>query len=68
MEIIYNDRFDLLYIRFDPEEQEVVNKRIADSIVLDIGRDGKVIGIEILDASKHVNISSLIPVKYRTAS
>jgi len=68
MEIVYNDQFDLLYIRFDPKEQDVVNKRIADNIVFDIGRDGKVVGIEILDASKHVNISSLVPVKYRTAS
>jgi len=32
--------------------------------VLDIGEGEKVVGIEILDASKHVNLERLLPVKY----
>ncbi len=64
MNILYNDKTDLLYIRLDDRKQEVVNRRVSEDIVLDIGEDEKVIGIEILDASKRVNLERLLPVKY----
>lgn len=64
MNILYSDKTDLLYIRLDERKQEVVNKRISEDIVLDIGKDEKLIGIEILDASKHVNLERLLPIKY----
>ena len=66
MNILYNDKIDLLYIRLDERKQEVVNKRISEDIVLDIGKDERLIGIEILDASKHVNLKRLLPIKYET--
>jgi len=66
MNILYNDKTDLLYIRLDERKQEVVNKRISEDIVLDIGKDERLIGIEILDASKHVNLKKLLPIKYET--
>ena len=66
MNIIYNDKTDLLYIRLDERKQEVVNKRISEDIVLDIGKDEILIGIEILDASKRVNLKRLLPIKYET--
>jgi len=37
MKVFYNDKGDLLYIRLDDKKQRVINKRIADNIVLDIG-------------------------------
>ena len=64
MRIIYNDRTDLLYIRLDETKQDVINRRVSEDVVLDIGEDGKAVGIEILDASRHVNLESLLPVKY----
>ena len=66
MNILYNDKIDLLYIRLDERKQEVVNKRISEDIVLDIGKDEILIGIEILDASKRVNLKRLLPIKYET--
>ena len=66
MNILYNDKIDLLYIRLDEKKQEVVNKRISEDIVLDIGKDERLIGIEILDASKRVNLKRLLPIKYET--
>jgi len=66
MNILYNNKTDLLYIRLDERKQEVVNKRVSEDIVLDIGKDEKLIGIEILDASKHVNLKRLLPIKYET--
>lgn len=64
MHILYNDKTDLLYIRFDDRKQEVLNKRVSDDIVLDIGDDDRIIGIEVLDASKHVSLERLLPVQY----
>ena len=42
----------------------MVNKRITEDIVLDIGEDNRIVGIEIIDASKHVTIDKLSPIKY----
>jgi len=64
MNILYNDRADLLYIRLDDRKQEVINRRISEDIVLDIGEGDRIIGIEILDASRHVDLEKILPVKY----
>ncbi|MDA8431910.1 MAG: DUF2283 domain-containing protein [Nitrospiraceae bacterium] len=67
MNIAYNDKTDLLYIRLDDRKQEVINKRVSEDIVLDVGENDKIVGIEILDASRHVSLDKLLPVKYDTA-
>jgi len=64
MNISYNDRTDLLYIRLDDRKQDVVNRRVSEDIVLDMGKKDMIIGIEILDASKHVDLERLLPVKF----
>jgi uncharacterized protein YuzE len=64
VKISYDDRTDLLYLRFDERKQEVENKRVTDDVVLDIGAGGKIIGIEILDASLHLDLDRLLPVRY----
>lgn len=66
MRIYYDDKLDLLYIRFDERPQEVVNKRVADDIVLDIGEGDKIVGIEVLDASRYINLEALLPVHYES--
>lgn len=65
MNIFYNDKTDLLYIRLDERKQDIINRRVSEGIVLDIGEDDKIIGIEILDASKCVALERLLPVKYK---
>lgn len=65
MKISYDDGTDLLYLRFDEREQQVENRRLADDIVLDIGEGGKIVGIEILDASRHVDLQNLLPTRYQ---
>ncbi|MFQ5772148.1 MAG: DUF2283 domain-containing protein [bacterium] len=67
MNILYNDKTDLLYIRLDDTKQDVINKRISDNIVLDIGEENKIVGIEILDASRHVSLEKLLPINYEPA-
>jgi uncharacterized protein YuzE len=67
MNIVYNDKTDLLYIRLDDRKQDVINKRVSENVVLDVGENEKIIGIEILDASRHVALDKLLPVKYEIA-
>ncbi|MBC7251984.1 MAG: DUF2283 domain-containing protein [Anaerolineae bacterium] len=64
MQILYNAKTDLLYLRLDDRKQEVINRRLPEDIVLDIGEGDRIVGIEILDASKHLNLERLLPVKY----
>ncbi len=64
MNIYYNDKADLLYIRLDDQKQNLINKKVSDNIVLDIGEDDKIIGIEILDASKYLRLEKLLPIEY----
>ena len=64
MQILYNAKTDLLYMRLDDRKQHVINRRLSEDIVFDIGDDDRIVGIEILDASKHVNLGGLLPVKY----
>jgi uncharacterized protein YuzE len=68
MEILYNSKTDLLYLRLDAQKQQVINKRISEDIVLDLGEDDMIVGIEIIDASKHLNLERLLPVKYEVSA
>ncbi|MCX5886443.1 MAG: DUF2283 domain-containing protein [Proteobacteria bacterium] len=67
MNIVYSDKTDLLYIRLDDRKQEVINRRVSEDVVLDIGKDDRIVGIEIIDASKHVMLDRLFPVKYEVS-
>ena len=67
MEILYNAKTDLLYLRLDDRKQEVVNRRPSEDVVLDIGEGNRIVGIEIMDASKHLNLESILPVKYHVS-
>jgi len=64
MNVSYNDKKDLLYIRLDDRKQDVINRRVSEDVVLDIGKEDKIIGIEIVDASRHIALERLLPVKY----
>jgi uncharacterized protein YuzE len=64
MQIVYDAKTDLLYLRLDDQQQQVINQRLSEDIVLDLGEDDRIVGIEILDASKHLNLEKLLPVKY----
>lgn len=48
--ISYDSKVDALYIRFI--ETTVTTKHVAEGIVVDYDPDGKIAGIEILDAVK----------------
>ena len=67
MQIHYNAKTDLLYIRLDDRKQDVVNRRPSEDVVLDIGEGNRIVGIEIMEASKHLNLETLLPVKYQVS-
>ena len=50
MRITYDTEVDALYIRFI--ETSVTTEHIADGIAVDYAEDGRIAGIEILDAHK----------------
>ena len=50
MRITYDSEVDALYIRFI--ETTVTTKHIAEGIAIDYDEEGKIAGIEILDAVK----------------
>jgi len=68
MQILYIATTDLLYLRLDDRKQKVLNKKISEDIVLDLGEDDRIVGIEILDASKHLNLERLLPVNCEVKS
>ncbi len=68
MQILYNDKTDLLYLRLDDRKQQVISKRLSEDIVLDLGEDDNIVGIEILDASKCLSLEKLLPVNYKVTS
>lgn len=68
MQILYNTKTDLLYLRLDEQKQSVINRQLSEGIVLDVGEGDRIVGIEILDASKHLNLERLLPVRYEVST
>jgi uncharacterized protein YuzE len=68
MQILYDAKTDLLYLRLDDRKQTVINRRLSEDVVLDVGEGERIVGIEILDASKHLDLERLLPVSYQVSS
>ncbi len=64
MTVTYNKKTDLLFICLDPSAKEVVNTELTDGVVLELGENDRIVGIEILDASRRVDLASLLSVQY----
>ncbi|MBI2097927.1 MAG: DUF2283 domain-containing protein [Candidatus Vogelbacteria bacterium] len=52
MKFHYDKKIDALYLRFN-EERYFESDEVSPGIILDYGQKGKIIGLEVLDASKH---------------
>ena len=61
MKITYDKEADAVYIYFkEIAEGEVVQTiSLNESVNIDLGKDGKTLGIEILNASKNLPINTL---------
>ncbi|MBL8091989.1 MAG: DUF2283 domain-containing protein [Anaerolineales bacterium] len=65
MQIIYSPKSDILYIRLDEVKQDVINQRLSEDVVLDMGNENKIVGIEIMDASSRLNLKNIFPVEFQ---
>jgi uncharacterized protein YuzE len=54
MRITYDPKVDALYIRFVDERAEVITQRLSEDVAVNYAPDGRIVGIEVLDASQYV--------------
>ncbi len=59
MKVHYDEEIDALYLHFGEHKPDGVIE-ISEGINLDTTADGKLIGIEILKASKKININTIL--------
>ena len=58
MEIIYDPNTDTMDIEFQKGKYDV-SKEIAEGMIIDMTKDGKIISLEILNASKRMPKDSI---------
>ncbi len=68
MYISYDARVDALYIRLMPDHHQVTTKVIDDDIALDFDEEERLFGIEILDASRRLDLARLFPLEFTKLS
>jgi uncharacterized protein YuzE len=54
MKTRYDPEADALYVRFS-EAAVVESEEVSEGVVLDFDSDGRIVAIEVLDASKHLS-------------
>jgi len=54
MRITYDPQVDALYIRFIDEPVQVTTQRLSEDVAVNYAPDGRIVGIEILDATEYV--------------
>ena len=53
MKFSYDKKADALYMRFN-EKPVFESDRVSDSVIIDYDKSGRMIGLEVLDASKRM--------------
>jgi uncharacterized protein YuzE len=61
MKITYDPEVDAAYISFKEGRFQVTTMRVNEDIAIDFGPHEEIIGIEILDASQHLNLEKDAP-------
>lgn len=61
MKIKYDPEVDAAYISFKDARVQVTTMRITEDIAIDFGPHEEIVGIEILDASEHLNLKKESP-------
>lgn len=54
MKISFDPEVDAMYIRFVDEPVEVTTHRLSEDVAVNYAPDGRIVGIEVLDASEYV--------------
>jgi uncharacterized protein YuzE len=53
MKMSYDQDADAVYVRFS-DAPMIESEEVSDGVVLDFDADGRIVAIELIDASKHV--------------
>ena len=61
MKIRYDPEVDAAYISFKEDRVQVTTMRVNEDIAIDFGPHEEIVGIEILDASEHLNLKREAP-------
>ena len=54
MLISYDPQADAVYLKLVDEQIEVTTQRLSEDVAVNYAPDGRIVGIEILDASEYV--------------
>ena len=60
MKTIYDAEADALYVRF-AEAPIIESEEVSDGVILDFDAEGRIVAIELLDASKQVAAGATFP-------
>jgi uncharacterized protein YuzE len=63
MKVYYDKKADAVYLELSAEKPDGVVE-ITDGVNLDTTSDNRVVGIEILDASRRIPLSSLLSYEF----
>lgn len=64
MELSYDSKYNVAYIRFRDKIEEVETIKISDELCIDISSDGKIYGIELLNANEQLGITRGTPFAF----
>lgn len=54
MKLSYDPKVDAAYIRLEEGKFEVTTQQLSEDVAVNYAPDGRIVGIEILSASKHL--------------
>ena len=59
MKMTYDQKIDAMYIKFDDKAIYHNTKKVTDEVMVDYSKNGKVVGVEILSASKNMQLPKI---------
>ena len=67
MRVRYDEKADAIYIRFD-ESKYFESDEIKEGVILDYDKNGKIVGLEILDVSENLPKGAASKIKLEGTS
>ena len=65
MKVRFDKKADALYIRFS-DEKYFQSDEVRGGLIVDLDKKGKIIGLEVLDASKNLTKKALGKLSFKT--
>lgn len=68
MKITHDSKIDALYIRLNERARYHSSRKLSDDVMVDYTADGKIVGLEVLNASQNVKLPAGAIEILRTAA